>query len=92
MTFQNLSDLVDKITPDMHADMRRAIELGRFPDGRRLSQEQREGMMQALIAWEQRHLPEEERSGYLGQKNCSSAKSEASKPKPAVGIYTPPKQ
>lgn len=93
MTIQSLSDLVAKITPEMHADLRRAIELGRFPDGNRLTKEQREGMLQTLIAWEQKHLPEEERSGYLGQKNCSSAKAKAqSETKPTVGIYTPVKQ
>lgn len=91
MTPQDIADLVARITPDMHAGLRRAVELGRQPDGTQLSQEQRADMLQVLIAWEQRHLPEDERSGYLPQKNCSIAKVGAS-PKPTVGIYTPPKQ
>ena len=36
-----------------------------WPDGRRLSPEQREETMQAVIAWGEMHLPPHERVGYI---------------------------
>lgn len=53
------------LTPDLVAVFRRSIETGKWSDGRRLSDGQRATCMQAVIAWEHRHLPEAERTGYI---------------------------
>jgi len=57
--------LIDSMTPAIHQALRRAVELGKWPDGRALSDEQRSLCMQAVITWESRHLPEEQRTGYI---------------------------
>lgn len=57
--------LIDSMTPAIHQALRRAVELGKWPDGRALTDEQRGLCMEAVIAWEARHLPEEQRVGYI---------------------------
>ncbi|MBN7797991.1 YeaC family protein [Parahaliea mediterranea] len=57
--------LIDSMTPEVYRDLKRAVELGKWPDGRRLTPEQREHCLQAVIAWGQRNLPEGERVGYI---------------------------
>ncbi|VFT30493.1 Protein of uncharacterised function (DUF1315) [Pseudomonas aeruginosa] len=48
----------------------------KWPDGRKLTQEQKELCLQAVIAWELQNLPEEERTGYMGPQHCSSHSDE----------------
>lgn len=57
--------LIDSLTPDVVERLRRGVETGRWPDGRPVTAEQRENSLQAIIAWEQRRLPEEQRVGYI---------------------------
>ncbi|RRJ84630.1 YeaC family protein [Aestuariirhabdus litorea] len=73
MSFEGMSfkELLANITPEIYRNLRSAVELGKWPDGRRLTPEQRQHCMQAMIAWEQLNLPEEERSGYMEQQ-CKS--------------------
>jgi hypothetical protein len=61
MTFD---ELISSMTPEIHGSMKTAVELGKWPDGRRLSEEERKTCLQAVIAYDQQ-LPEEERVGYL---------------------------
>ncbi len=66
----NYDELVRTITPEIYANMRRALETGRWPDGRQLTEKQREDTMSAVIAYDQLNLPENQRTGYIdrGQK------------------------
>lgn len=57
--------LIDSITPEIHANLKQAIEIGKWPDGRSLTPEQRELCMQAIIAYEAKHVPETERTGFI---------------------------
>jgi uncharacterized protein YeaC (DUF1315 family) len=57
--------LIDSMTPEVYRNLQRAIELGKWPDGRPLSPGQREDVMQAIIVWGQNHLPEQDRIGYI---------------------------
>ena len=57
--------LIESMSPVVYRRLVRAVELGKWPDGNALSREQRENALQAIIAWGQRNLPEEERVGYL---------------------------
>ncbi|MGS2723386.1 YeaC family protein [Porticoccus sp. GXU_MW_L64] len=65
MDFQQL---LNNITPDIYQNLKRSVELGKWPDGNTLTAEQRELCMQAVIAWEHKHLPPEKRSGYVPPK------------------------
>lgn len=62
MDFQQL---IDNITPEIHRNLKRAVEIGKWPDGRPLSAEQRELSLQAVILYEARHLAEHERTGFI---------------------------
>lgn len=67
-----VDDLVESLTPDMVDDLKRAIELGRFPDGRMVSDEQKELMIEATIRYDALKLPEEERTGFIHRKKQAS--------------------
>ncbi|MEM9397342.1 MAG: DUF1315 family protein [Pseudomonadota bacterium] len=65
---------VEALSPTMVERLRAGVATGRWPDGRPLSQEQKENSLQAIIAWEQVHLPEEERTGYVPPKDPPSGR------------------
>ncbi|MFC6668846.1 YeaC family protein [Marinobacterium aestuariivivens] len=60
----NYEQLIESMTPEMHRSLKRAVELGKWPNGERLSEEQRSISLRAVIAYDQR-LPEDERTGYI---------------------------
>lgn len=70
--------LIDTLSPDIVARLRQGIETGRWPDGQLVTPEQREHSLQAVIAWEQQHLSEKDRVGYIdkGRKAAASAGNE----------------
>ena len=63
-------DLVAAMDPKIHARMKQAIELGKWPDGRRLNAEELEACMQAVIAYDARHVAEEKRVGYIDRRKA----------------------
>jgi hypothetical protein len=67
-----LEELIANLTPEMHQQLKRAIELGKWPDGRKLTAEDKEVCMQAVISYEMKHLPEDQRVGFIdeGSKGC----------------------
>ena len=67
-----VDDLVESLTPDMVSDLKRAIELGKFPDGRVVSEEQKGLMIEATIIYDALKLPEEERTGFIHRKKQAS--------------------
>lgn len=69
-------DMLRNITPDVYQALKLAVEIGKWSDGRKLTQEQKELCLQAMIAWEQDNLPEEERTGYMGPQACKSEQKE----------------
>ena len=73
----NYQEYVDSLTPEMIARLRRGVETGRWPDGRALTPQQREHSLQAVIAWEETHLPEHQRVGYIDPGSKGEAPSTA---------------
>ena len=67
-----VDELVESLTPDMVNDLKRAIEIGKFPDNRAVSEEQRELMIEATILYDALKLPEEERTGFIQRKKQAS--------------------
>ncbi|WP_367108619.1 YeaC family protein [uncultured Psychrobacter sp.] len=57
--------ILSSLTPEIVDKFREAIELGKWPDGRKLTAEQRETCMQAVMIWEHEHLPPSERTGFI---------------------------
>ena len=61
-----LKDLIEKMTPEIYKNLKRAIEIGKWPDGRVLTREQKESTLQAIIAYEfQANVPESEKVGFV---------------------------
>ena len=67
-----VNELVESLTPSMVSDLKQAIELGKFPDGRVISREQKELMIEATILYDALKLPEEERTGFIHRKKQAS--------------------
>ena len=67
-----VNELVESLTPSMVSDLKQAIELGKFPDGRVVSREQKELMIEAIILYDALKLPEEERTGFIHRKKQAS--------------------
>lgn len=61
----NIEQVLAALTPEIVDRFRTAVEIGKWPNGQALTQEQREICMQAVLAWEHKHLPEEQRTGYI---------------------------
>ncbi|UVE16465.1 DUF1315 family protein [Pseudomonas sp. LS44] len=65
-------EMIENITPEIYQSLKLAVEIGKWSDGRKLTQEQKELSLQALIAWEMQNLPEDQRIGYMGPQECNS--------------------
>ncbi|MEX0618646.1 MAG: DUF1315 family protein [Pseudohongiellaceae bacterium] len=61
----SLTGLVDQIDLETYYRLKSAVELGKWNNGERLSRKQLEYCLQAIIAWESRHLPEDQRTGFV---------------------------
>ncbi len=62
----NYERMIETMTPEVYASLKQAVELGKWPNGERLTPEQRETSLRAVIAYEvKRDLPAEERVGYI---------------------------
>lgn len=71
----NLQQLLTSITPDIYDRLKLAVEIGKWPDGQRLTQEQRDLCMQAVISYEHQHMPAESHTGFIPPKphqHCGS--------------------
>ena len=63
MTYE---ELIERLDPNVYRSLRQSIELGKWPDGRKLTPEQREISLEAVSYYENLHnIPEEEPTGYL---------------------------
>ena len=65
-------EMIENITADIYQRLKLAMEIGKWPDGRTLSQAQKELTLQAMIAWEVQNLPEDQRTGYMHEQTCGS--------------------
>jgi len=73
---ESIDELVDGITPEIHQKLKSAVELGKWESGEALSEEQKAYCMQAIIAYEHRHVPIEQRTGFMNPRamagsNCT---------------------
>ncbi len=79
MTFD---DIMEQLTPERYKDLQRAVELGKWPDGTRLTQAQREHCLQLVIAYGEKHLQEQERVGYIDRGSKQEGETCTDKPQP----------
>lgn len=76
----NLEQLIQSLTPDVYDNLKNAAAIGRWPDGRALTEEQRELCMEAILHYENIHnLPAEQRIGYIAG-GCQSSEDGDTQP------------
>lgn len=80
----DFKELLESVNPDTYQSLKRAVELGKWPDGKKITREQRGLCLQAVISWETSHLPENERSGYIPPKKHSHCGGEGELAEPEV--------
>ena len=69
---QSLSELITGITQDIYFELRSAVELRKFGDGTRLTQEQLDNCLQLMILYEEQLLPQRQRTGFNLPNNCKA--------------------
>jgi len=71
-----VDELIKAMTPDMYRNMKSALELSRWPDGRKLDSDQKTLCMEALIRYEDMtDMPADQRIGYM-EAACKSTKDD----------------
>lgn len=55
MLDKQLDEVVAALTPDIYQRLATAVELGKWPDGVPLTQEQKENCLQMVMLWQSRH-------------------------------------
>lgn len=62
-------DAARKLDPEIYERFKKALELGKWPDGRTLSKEQKEICLQTILVYEIEHnVPEKDRVGYIDRE------------------------
>lgn len=62
----NLDDLIRTLTPEVYENLKNAVATGRWPNGRKLEDGQRELCMEAVIWYENTNsIPSEQRVGFI---------------------------
>lgn len=64
--------LLDSMTPVIHQNLKTAVELGKWPNGDRLTAAQVELCLQAIIAWDQKYLPATQRVAYIDRSKLQT--------------------
>lgn len=72
-------EMIENITPEIYQNLKQSVELGKWPNGKLLTKDQKETCLQAIIAWEIKHLPEHQRTGYMEGASCQSDQSSKGK-------------
>lgn len=60
-----VNSLINNVDNRIYQQLKTALELGRWQSGAALSTAQKEIVLQAIIAYEVRHLPEHQRTAYI---------------------------
>ncbi|OED41203.1 hypothetical protein ACH42_14580 [Endozoicomonas sp. (ex Bugula neritina AB1)] len=69
-----LTDFLEEMDPQIYQTLKQSLELGRWPSGEKMTREQRDASLQAIIVYEHQNVPESDRVGYMPQM-CKSAKT-----------------
>ncbi|WP_444945752.1 YeaC family protein [Microbulbifer sp. VTAC004] len=76
----SFEQLLSNLNPHIVASLRRAIELGKWPNGVVITPEQRRLCGEAVANWEARNLPKEQQVGYVtpkaSEEPCASKKDD----------------
>jgi uncharacterized protein YeaC (DUF1315 family) len=62
---ESYEDAIVAMPREVYDRMVDALSLGKWPDGRSITDTQRIDTMKAVILWGQHHLPEDQRIGFI---------------------------
>lgn len=63
--------LIAQMSPEIYKSLKLAVEIGKWPNGEVLTEEQRASCLEAVIAWDIKHKPEEQRIAYIETRSHS---------------------
>ncbi len=67
----SMQELLESITPEIHEQLKTAVELGRWENGEKLTTEQKEDCVEGVIAYDLEYTDPENRVGFLkGEDGC----------------------
>ncbi|WP_323847337.1 DUF1315 family protein [Microbulbifer magnicolonia] len=69
----SFEQLLANLNPQIIGSLKRAIELGKWPNGAALTNQQRSLCAEAVANWEKRNLPMEAQVGYVPPKKTPCA-------------------
>ncbi|WP_016954785.1 YeaC family protein [Catenovulum agarivorans] len=80
----NFLDLIDNMPETVYQSLCEAVETGKWQDGRVVDPEQRENMLQAIMAWQAKHLDSDQpftvgADGYVVEKSRAELKQSFAK-------------
>ena len=75
-------EVIAQLTPEIYQNFKRAVEIGKWPDGRVVTPEQKEHCMTAVIAYEQKFVAEQERTGFIDRGSKEEGEMCDDKPDP----------
>jgi uncharacterized protein YeaC (DUF1315 family) len=67
----NFEQMIRQVSPDIYENLKEAVELGRWPDGSRLTEQQKKDSMELVLGYNLMHFEEKDRIGYI-DKSCPS--------------------
>ncbi|GHE22849.1 YeaC family protein [Halomonas urumqiensis] len=84
MTFERM---IEQMTPTIYDSLKQAVALRKWPDGRRLTAEQTELCLEAVMRFEAaNNVPDDQRVGYLERRTCGSAANGSDVPPERAGL------
>ncbi len=75
----NFEALVRSMPPATYENLKTSLEIGKWPDGTRLTDQQKEDCMQLVLGYDMIHFPENQRIGFI-DKSCASKSKQSSAP------------
>ena len=70
-----VNSLINNISVEIYQDLKNAVELGVWQSGVKLSDSQKTLSIQALIAYENKHMQEKERTAYIHKPEHEACES-----------------
>ena len=67
------NQLISQLTPEIYLSLKTAIEIGKWPDGRVLTKDQKASCMEAILCYQSMKLDSQQPSGYMPDQCASSS-------------------
>lgn len=89
---QNITDLIANMTPQVYDNLRTAVEIGKWPDGSRLTQAQQDNTLQLVMAYQSKVLKSTEHftvgeDGQIVNRNKQALKDQFKPDQPSTDSF-----